>query len=239
MCNAYYLCANGIQFEDQFCPEGLLFNGQVCDWPANVDCNNSATTTTTTTTTTTSTEAAESTCADGMYSLDDCTGFYQCAHGHRYPNQYCPGDLLFNGQVCDWPQNVSCGGAPEQSGEPTEAPTAAPTEAPCADGIYRDEAACDQFYQCANGHRFPNQFCPAGLMFNGQVCDWPENVDCGNQSEPEEPEEPESSPEEGEEESYLECVWACKADKPIWQQFSCFTECAEVGGEPSGRVTFL
>ena len=78
---------------------------------------------------TTTTKAAASTCADGMYSLDDCTGFYQCAHGHRYPNQYCPGDLLFNGQVCDWPQNVNCGGAPESSEEPTEAPTAAPTEA--------------------------------------------------------------------------------------------------------------
>ena len=102
MCNAYYQCANGIQFEDQFCPEGLLFNGQVCDWPANVDCNNAPTTTTTTTTTTTSTtttqEAAESTCPDGMYSLDDCTGFYQCAHGHRYPNQYCPGNYSKNHQ---------------------------------------------------------------------------------------------------------------------------------------------
>merc|ERR1712136_726438 len=106
------------------------------------------------------------------------------------------------------PQNVSCGGAPEQSEEPTEA-------------------------QCADGHRFPNQFCPAGLMFNGQVCDWPENVDCGAEEAPEEPASPEE-PEGSEEESYLECVWACKADKPIWQQFSCFTECAENEGETEG-----
>ena len=144
-----------------------------------------------TTTTSTTTQATESTCADGMYSLDDCTGFYHCAHGHRYPNQHCPGDLLFNGQVCDWPDNVNCGGVPETSEETTEAP-AQPcagrpcSNSPCVAGIFRDEVACDQFYQCANGHRFPNQLCPAGLMFNGQVCDWPENVDCSQQSAPNE-----------------------------------------------------
>ena len=33
---------------------------------------------------------------------------------------------------------------------------------------------------CANGFQFPDQYCSDGLMFNGEVCDWPENVECGN-----------------------------------------------------------
>ena len=37
-----------------------------------------------------------------------CNAYYQCANGHQYPDQFCPGDLLFNGDVCDYPQNVTC-----------------------------------------------------------------------------------------------------------------------------------
>ena len=33
-CDAYFMCANGFQFPDQYCPDGLMFNGEVCDWPA-------------------------------------------------------------------------------------------------------------------------------------------------------------------------------------------------------------
>jgi len=40
-CNAFFTCANGIQFEAQSCPPGLLFNPEllVCDWPDNLDCD--------------------------------------------------------------------------------------------------------------------------------------------------------------------------------------------------------
>jgi len=54
-----------------------------------------------------------------------CNAYYQCANGHQYPDQFCPGDLLFNGEVCDHPQNVTCLDAP------TEPPTDPPTETPC------------------------------------------------------------------------------------------------------------
>ena len=37
-----------------------------------------------------------------------CNAYYQCAHGHRFPDQFCPGNLLFNGEVCDYPENVTC-----------------------------------------------------------------------------------------------------------------------------------
>ena len=39
---------------------------------------------------------------------------------------------------------------------------------------------CAQFYQCAEGHQFPMQNCPEGLLYNAEeeYCDWPDNVDC-------------------------------------------------------------
>merc|ERR1712037_150704 len=73
----------------------------------------STTTTTTTTTTeeTTTTTTASSFCEDGIYpSEEDCSKFYQCANGIKYPDQDCPPGLLFNAElsVCDFPQNANC-----------------------------------------------------------------------------------------------------------------------------------
>ena len=61
----------------------------------------------------------------------------------------------------------------------------------CEDGIHAHETRCDAFYQCANGHRYPDQECPEGLMYNSEkaYCDWPDNVTC-----PEPPTEPPTEP---------------------------------------------
>ena len=76
----------------------------------------------------------------------------------------------------------------------------------CADGIYPVDGECNAYYQCANGIQFENQYCPEGLLFNGEVCDWPDNVDCGT-AEPEAPvEEPEFD--------FDACVDECKVDTP-------------------------
>ena len=48
----------------------------------------------------------------------------------------------------------------------------------CLDGIYPVANECNAFFQCANGIQFENQYCPEGLLFNGEVCDWPNNVEC-------------------------------------------------------------
>ena len=70
---------------------------QVCDHPENVDCN----------ATFTFGECPE---PHGMFPVDgECNAFYQCAYGERFPNQYCPDGLVFNGvDQCDYPQNVDC-----------------------------------------------------------------------------------------------------------------------------------
>ena len=41
ICNAFYQCSNGIWWDKQYCPDGLLFNPEVdvCDWPENVECD--------------------------------------------------------------------------------------------------------------------------------------------------------------------------------------------------------
>jgi len=56
----------------------------------------------------------------------------------------------------------------------------AATASACEDGLHADPNNCAQFYQCANGHQYPMQECPEGLLFNAEeeYCDWPENVDC-------------------------------------------------------------
>ena len=41
--------------------------------------------------------------ADGIHAHEKrCDMYYQCSGGHRFENQKCPKDLLFNGEVCDW-----------------------------------------------------------------------------------------------------------------------------------------
>merc|ERR1719476_283906 len=48
-------------------------------------------------------------CPDGIYAHPTlCNAYYQCAHGHQFPDQFCPDDLLFNGEVCDQHENVTC-----------------------------------------------------------------------------------------------------------------------------------
>ncbi len=55
----------------------------------------------------------EPVCADGIYpDPNNCNQFFQCANGQQFPPQNCPAGLAFNPEVnvCDWPQNVHCGG---------------------------------------------------------------------------------------------------------------------------------
>ena len=50
-------------------------------------------------------------CKDGVYPHEyKCDSYYQCANGHRYEDQKCPDNLLFNPQTlkCDYPSAVEC-----------------------------------------------------------------------------------------------------------------------------------
>ena len=47
------------------------------------------------------------------------------------------------------------------------------------DGLFKDPAHCDTFYNCANGIAYP-QNCPTGLLFDAslKICNWPSSVQC-------------------------------------------------------------
>ena len=53
-------------------------------------------------------------------------------------------------------------------------------EKSCSDGLHAHPTRCDTFYQCNAGHRYPDQKCPAGLVYNAdkEYCDWPSNAQC-------------------------------------------------------------
>merc|ERR1712126_478336 len=59
-CSAFFQCSGGISFL-QACPAGLKFNpsGSYCDWPQNVDCENSGEKSTNSPTTTTQTATSK------------------------------------------------------------------------------------------------------------------------------------------------------------------------------------
>merc|ERR1712110_369629 len=154
------------------------------------------------------TQPKEAACEDGIHAHEEhCNMFYQCANGHRYPDQSCPDGLLFNPDVmvCDWPDNVDCGSEPSKwdcykdcvgdkwwnpivatkcskdcFGWNKRVAKEAKEEAACEDGIHAHATKCNMFYQCANGHQYPDQECPDGLMYNSEAeyCDWPDNVTC-------------------------------------------------------------
>ena len=166
MCNAFYQCSNGIWWDKQFCPDGLLFNPEisVCDWPENVECKEpeqnpakcyfscrkaggkifecgkkcfSDEPTV---------EPEPEKCADGIYPHEtECNKYFQCSHGHRWEDQECPEGLLFNPEisVCAWPENVDCGNGN----------TGNPDCGESGEGIFPVPEECNAFYQCANGHR--------------------------------------------------------------------------------------
>jgi hypothetical protein len=67
------------------------------------------------------------------------------------------------------------------------------------------------YYQCNHGHRYEDQSCPDGLLFNNDpeimVCDWPQNVECN--AEP----------------SKMECYKDCVGDK--WWNMVVATKCSK------------
>ena len=92
-------------------------------------------------------------------------------------------DLL----VCDWPTNVDCAAnstktvpTPSTTATTTTTKTTTITTSECESGIHAHETECDKYYMCDYGHRWPDQQCPDGLLFNSEklTCDFPNNVTC-------------------------------------------------------------
>ncbi|RUS73205.1 hypothetical protein EGW08_019027 [Elysia chlorotica] len=89
----------------------------------------------------------------------DCGQFFKCDHGGWIPFN-CPSTLAFNGQVCDWPQNVpGCGGV--STGVVIQSPTTtnACSSNPCVQGTCVVDSFSPGGWRCE---------CPVG--YTGQDC---------------------------------------------------------------------
>lgn len=141
--------------------------------------------------------------------------YYQCSGGHRFENQKCPKDLLFNGEVCDWADSKkaqrNCRGKwyPGKSAKEGEVESFTVDEASaedsytvtdadgvevvcggdmyCPTGIYGHAWNCNKYFQCWEGDRKEDQKCPKGLHFNRKYkyCDYPEQAGCGRSAQQE------------------------------------------------------
>ncbi|XP_045484354.1 uncharacterized protein LOC111003985 isoform X5 [Pieris rapae] len=137
-----------------------------------------------------------------LYPHEECHKFYQCFHGDLVVHQ-CAANLYFSieKQQCDFASTVNCGDRiipkPDEDDEnqpdedigddenticncnPSEAPSICAKDG--SDGTLIAHENCNKFYECAHGLPI-TQLCPGKLMYNPyeEICDWPENVDCGD-----------------------------------------------------------
>jgi hypothetical protein len=151
-------------------------------------------------------------CEDGHYPSPgtNCQAFYQCAHGEKLRDIYCPAGTLFNSDinVCDWSYNVDCEKSTSTTTKKftttkrttTKRTTTKRTTTTvvtttenltlpadfCPVGHYPAPGTdCKGFYQCDHGVQLPTIMCPEGTLYNPEimVCDWPYNVACDDESE--------------------------------------------------------
>ena len=93
--------------------------------------------------------------------------------------------MLYQDYVFQGPSPVPVPTAqPQTTIKPTETPPTTKAQSGGSfncprDGLFKDPAHCDMFYNCANGIAYP-QNCPTGLLFDAylKICNWPSSVQC-------------------------------------------------------------
>ncbi|XP_045481703.1 chitin-binding domain protein cbd-1-like isoform X2 [Harmonia axyridis] len=169
-CSRFYECTLA-GWVGEACNPGLEFNPDTlqCDYPANVKC---------------ATENTKYVNLEPCQKVDqlkpdvkNCSRFYECTLA-GWVGEACNPGLEFNPDTlqCDYPANVKC--ATENTKHDIELE-------PCleVDQLIPDPKNCSRFYECTlNG--WVGLFCYPGLEFNPKTlqCDYPENVQCTNES---------------------------------------------------------
>ncbi|KAF0504569.1 chondroitin proteoglycan-2-like [Gigaspora margarita] len=103
-CCSFYQCAHGHAYLMK-CPEGLQWSTKLlrCEWPENSDCGASNGFK--------CPKENDEKNPNGLYANpDDCTKFFQCAHGYAYLMN-CPEGLQWSTKLlrCEWQENSDCG----------------------------------------------------------------------------------------------------------------------------------
>jgi hypothetical protein len=177
-CDAYVECKEGVP-EKQLCPDGLMFNDQLtefprypCSYPQEVNCGARA-----------RTQPAQGTeeCPRqyGLFRAgngpDQCSSYMNCVGGKANINQ-CPEGLAFNAETirCDWPDLVpGCEAALFRFQCP-----GVRVDADLGHPRYSDPQDCRKFYVCVENLKPRMHSCGVGYVFNPDlgVCDDPLNV---------------------------------------------------------------
>ncbi|ODM95337.1 putative chitinase 3 [Orchesella cincta] len=182
-CDAYLECKEGVA-EKQLCPDGLMFNDKLtefprypCSYPQEVECGPR-----------TRTQPAQSTGeCPRQYGLfrsgngpDSCSSYMNCVGGKASVSQ-CPEGLAFDESTirCDWPDLVpGCEGAVFRFQCP-----GVRVDADLGHPRYSDPEDCRKFYVCVENVKPRMHSCAVGFVFNPDlgVCDEPQNVpNCAN-----------------------------------------------------------
>ncbi|XP_035447318.2 chondroitin proteoglycan 2 [Spodoptera frugiperda] len=205
-CNEFYKCSYGKPVGLKCAPD-LLYNpsNEKCELFQNVDCNDRivpikekyVTSRTKPKITTSATEICANS-PDGVLIVHTfCNKFYKCTGGKAIAMS-CPSHLMYNTviQHCDWPRNVDCtdrmlnenddSNSKSEEIDDNEIPASDEENAVgvCAndnsEGVVVSHEKCSHYYKCKR-HTPVDFNCPDRLYFNAnkKICDWPENVDCG------------------------------------------------------------
>ncbi|XP_035223247.1 fibrillin-3-like isoform X2 [Stegodyphus dumicola] len=156
-CSAYYFCSDR-HLTKGYCPYGMLFDkiSTQCENEDEVDCEATG-------------DPAMCPEPFGIFPYPgDCKKFLYCENSVAHVRK-CDPELEFD------PENKVCSTPKGYCGSVTIDPHCKrPT------GLFPYAGNCSLFYQCENGVSYLKA-CNSPLLFNPQkeVCDWPENVECG------------------------------------------------------------
>lgn len=174
-CNLYFICYTHPTTLYQ-CRGNLLFDEVYmgCNYPEYTSCGSRPRPDTTQTPTIPTTQSPPFKCPgpDGLFPVspsEKCSPKYYACINDIPHEQVCPGNAVFNSQVCMSAEAAGC-----------SVPTTTPSHeftCPTPDGYFPFPDTCTKFYQCIAGNPFIYS-CPANLFFNPAIsaCDWPENV---------------------------------------------------------------
>ena len=137
----------------------------------------------------------------GRAPTSKCKGYVDCKNGKARRSKVCPGNTKFDVMIlactytesgCDAVEFSEDDSGNGGGGKPTAAPTtkrqarveSLVDDCPAGHTGYVTLPGCTQYIWCAGGQLVNTIDCPDGTLFNGQICTWPDSVECDSTALP-------------------------------------------------------
>ena len=155
-CNAYTQCIDGIP-RKQFCAPSLHWvqSKKTCDWSSNSECANEV-----------DNDLAlrmqeNDDCSFSGNELEenDCSIWYQCVH-NKVVRYECGAGLVFDGNKCDWPDNVDCGNRKVTAQEVPQQTSETEVESVGDDNVWHNEGQTQWDHQSQGQQQWDEQGFP-------------------------------------------------------------------------------